>query len=372
MKIAIVRKKYNPFGGAERYLNLLSNHLIKEGHEVHIFANKWPESQSAGLVFHHVPMIGGLSVLKIWSFAIASWWMLKRFRADVVISNERIFQQDIFRASDGVHRTWLKIRMRHLSLLKRISILINPLHWTVRFFDWYIFTCHAYKKIIAPSEFIKRDIIQNYGVDEKDIHVVYNGVDLERFKPENKRHFRNAVRKELGYKQDDFVLIYVGTGFERKGLRFVIESMSHLPSNTKLIVIGKGRTGFYRNLAERSGVLSRIKFLGPVDGVDKYYAASDVLVLPTLYEPMANVILEALASGIPVITSRDCGNAEIITEGKDGWIINNPTESREIAGKVAEAVKYSGDPSIENSAREKASEFTLERMARNMMNVIFQ
>ena len=371
MKIAIVRKKYNPFGGAERYLNLLSNSLVKEGHEIHIFANKWPGSQAGGMVFHHVPMIGGLSVFKILSFAFASWWMLRRSDVDVIISNERIFHQDIFRASDGVHRTWLKIRMRHLSFLKKISILTNPLHWTVRFFDWFIFTRHAYKKIIAPSEFIKKDIMDNYGVAEKDIHVVYNCVDLERFNPENKKHYRMPIRKELGYNEDDYLLLYVGTGFERKGLRCAIEALSRLPKETKLLVIGKGRLGFYRKLAEKHKVLSRIKFLGPVDGVEKYYAASDVLVLPTLYEPMANVILEALATGIPVITSRDCGNAEIITEGKDGWIINNPADSKEIATKIANAMRIVRNPEICLSARKKASEFTLERMIQNMMKVIF-
>lgn len=370
MKIAIVRKKYNPFGGAERYLHLLSSHLIKEGHEIHIFTSQWVEDDRSGVIFHHVPMIGGLSLLKIWSFAIACWWMLRHFSGNVVISNERIFFQDIFRASDGVHLSWLKIRMRYLSWIRKISILINPLHWTIRFFDWYIFTRHAYKKIIAPSEFIKRDIIQNYGVHERDIHVIYNGVDLQRFHPDNKGRYRIPVRNGLGFSNDEPVLLFVGTGFERKGLRYVIGALTHLPSEIKLIVIGKGRFKIYRKMAESYKVLERIRFLGPLRDVEKYYAASDILILPTLYEPMANVILEALATGIPVVTSRHCGNMEVVTEGVDGFLIDNPFDSREIAENIKMIAKLIEIPEIQQKTRKKAEQFTFERAMGEIMHTL--
>ncbi len=372
MKIAIVRKRYNPFGGAERYLHLLSTHLMQQGHEVHVIANQWPGDKNAtSAIFHEVPMIGGLSLLKIWSFAAASWIILRRFQRDVIFSNERIFSQDIFRASDGVHRTWLHIRMRQASPIKKLSLIINPLHWSVRFFDWYIFNKRAFRKIITPSEFIKRDILQTYSrVKEDDIRVIYNGVDLERFRPENKKRYRDAVRLELGLTPTTWLLLFVGTGFERKGLRYAIEALRYLPADATLMVIGKGRTRNYISLARQWGLLERVRFLGPIDGVDRYYAASDLLLLPTLYEPMANVILEALATGIPVVTSRDCGNSEVITDGEDGWIINEPTDAQEIARKVKAAIEKAGDPETELRTRKKAEQFTLQRTAGEIMDVI--
>ncbi len=240
MKIAIVRKKYNPYGGAERYLHLLSTHLVRQGHEVHIFANQWSGDKGTGIVFHRVPMLGGLSFLKIWSFAAAAWLALRRFNGGIILSNERLFSQDIYRASDGVHRSWLQIRKRRISLIKKLSLIINPLHWSVRFFDWYIFNRRAFKRIIAPSEFIKRDILHKYHrVRKDDIRVIYNGVDLERFQPENKKRHRQAVRNEIGIPPSAWLLLFVGTGFERKGLRHAMEALRYLPSNTFLAVIGK-------------------------------------------------------------------------------------------------------------------------------------
>jgi UDP-glucose:(heptosyl)LPS alpha-1,3-glucosyltransferase len=371
LKIAIVRKKYNPFGGAERYLHLLAGHLLKEGHEVHIFANRWPAGDHPGLIFHQVPMVGGLSLLKIWSFAVSSWWKLRRFDGDLVFSNERLFSQDIFRASDGVHRTWLKIRMQHLSWIKKMSVRLNPLHWTVRFFDRHIFSRHAYRKIIAPSEFIKQDILRNFTeVSEKEIHVIYNGVDLERFHPKNKKRYRDLLRRELGYGEKDLVLLFIGTGFERKGLRFAIGSLTHLPPESRLLVIGKGRTGFYRRLAETLGVASSVRFLGPVDGTERYYAASDILVLPTRYEPMANVVLEAMATGLPVVTSRHCGNSEVITEGRDGQIVEDPTDPKEIAEKINAVIKMTREEKTEIWTRGKAELFSLHRTITEMTGLL--
>lgn len=371
MKIAIIRKKYNPFGGAERYLNLLASHLVREGHDVHIFANKWPAGTTSSMTFHKIPMIGGLSLLKIWSFAIAAWIVLKRFDADVIFSNERLFSQDILRASDGVHKTWLKIRMNYTSPLRRLSFLINPLHLSIRLLDWYIFNRRAFKKIIAPSEFIKRDILRTYSsVHEEDIRVIYNGVDLERFRPENKKRYRDSVRSDLGIAQTAWMLLFVGTGFERKGLQFAIKALRHLPPDTFLAVIGKGKTRHYKKLARQWGLNERVKFIGPVEGVERYYAASDLVIAPTLYEPMANVMLEALASGIPVLTSRNCGNAEILTEDKGGWLINEPANVEEIAVKVNAAMKTSGDPEAERLARKMAEQFTFQKTVGEIMNVI--
>lgn len=371
MKIAIVRKKYNPFGGAERYLHLLTDHLVRQGHEVHIFANRWPVDKGAGVLFHKVPMLGGLSLLKTWSFAIAAWLALRRFNGGIILSNERLFSQDIFRVSDGVHKTWLQIRMRHASFIKKLSFIINPLHWSVRFFDWYIFNRRSFGKIIAPSEFIKRDILQRYrSVREDDIRVIYNGVDLERFRPENKKLYREAVRRELGIASSARLLLFVGTGFERKGLRYTIEALRYLPTDTILAVIGKGRTGDYITLARQWNLLDRIRFLGPMEKVERYYAASDILVLPTLYEPLANAVLEALATGIPVVTSRNCGNAEVLMDGEDGGIINDPTDAQEIALKVKAVIEKTKDPETEFRVRKKAEQFTFQKTVGEIMTVV--
>jgi len=371
LKIAIIRKKYNPFGGAERYLNLLASHLVREGHDVHIFANKWPGGTNNGVTFHKVPMIGGLSILKVWSFAVAAWVVLRRFDADIIFSNERLFSQDILRTSDGVHKTWLRIRMRYSSPFRRLSFIINPLHLSIRILDWHIFNRRAYRKIIAPSNFIKQNILSEYrNVRPDDITVIYNGVDLDRFHPANENKYRDLIRKQLGITETVKLLLFIGTGFERKGLRYAIESMQYLPANTFLAVIGKGSIKLYKEIAEKISVSDRVLFLGPVDDAERYYAASDILVAPTLYEPMANVILEALASGLPVVTTRDSGNSEVVSAGENGWLIDDPTDAEEIAERIRQTLDNAVTPIIKKTARKRAEEFTFDRTLRNMLSVI--
>jgi UDP-glucose:(heptosyl)LPS alpha-1,3-glucosyltransferase len=225
--------------------------------------------------------------------------------------------------------------------------------------------------IIAPSEFIKQDILATYPrVRTDDVRVVYNGVDLDRFRPENKATFRDEIRRQLGFGAQQPVLLFIGTGFERKGLRYAIEALRYLPSDMVLLVIGKGSTRRYRTLAQSWGVADRVVFLGPREEAEAYYAASDVLVFPTLYEPMGNVILEALASGIPVVTSRRSGGAEILTEGKDGWLIDEPTDSREVAAKIASAIKVVDPADIEQQARMNAERFDLSITVQNIVDVL--
>lgn len=369
MKIAIIRKKYNPYGGAERYLHGLISNFIKMGHEVHIFANKWPASDRQNISFHKVPMIGGLSLLKVWSFAIAVWILLRREKFDIVFSNERTFNQDVYRAADGCHKGWLSIRIKYLNFWRKMSILLNPLHWSVLGIDWIIYKKRRFKKVIALSKQGKKEMMEYYNVPEDMIHVIYNGVDLEKFHPRNRKD-RDVLRKQSGIGKTQLVLLYVGTGFERKGLRYLIEAVALLKRDTyHLWVIGKGNTTTYRKLAQNLGVEEYVTFLGPINGVEKYYGAADIFVFPTLYEPFGNVHLEALASGLPVITSSMSGGSEIITPGVDGQIIADPANPYEISEKICEVVKRMKEIDMGYEARKKAEGFTLERTVRELTGV---
>ena len=369
MKIAIVRKKYTPYGGAERYLHGLIGRLIEMGHEIHVYANTWPSLKGQNIFFHKVPMIGGLSLLKIWSFALATWILIRRERFDIVFSNERTFIQDIYRAADGCHRGWLSVRFRQLTFWRKLSIIVNPLHGSVLFFDWLIFRKRRFKKVIALSNQSKQEIMQRYDVPPDMIHVIYNGVDLELFHPRN-RMDRDTLRRELGITNHEYVLLYVGTGFERKGLKYLIEAVAQLKQYPfHLLVIGRNKTSLYRKLAKKLGIETYIHFLGAINGVAKYYGAADIFVFPTLYEPFGNVHLEALASGLPVITSAMSGGSEIITAGLDGDIIKDPTNPCEIADKIRSVIEQMREINMGYEARKKAETFTFERTISESLDI---
>jgi UDP-glucose:(heptosyl)LPS alpha-1,3-glucosyltransferase len=338
MKVALVRQRYTDFGGAERYTSALAEQLIDSGHEVHVFAHEWKgkkdRAKGGGIVFHRVPMLKGLSVLEVLSFAVNSRRMLRRERFDIIQSFERTLYQDIYRTGDGCHREWLIQRRKIDPWYKTITQAINPLHLGLLRIERELFREGNYRAIIAISKRGKEEIIKHYGVPPEKITIIYNAIDTKRFDLEERKTIRSEARKALGISQKEPVLLFVGSGFKRKGLPAVIRALAGLDSEIRLMVIGKDRIGSYRSLARKEGVDKRIIFVGPVVDVENYYCASDLFVFPTIYEPFGNVCLEAMAAGLPVVTSRICGASEVLHEGKNGFIVNDPTDHVEIADKV--------------------------------------
>src|SRR5207253_1755575 len=155
------------------------------------------------------------------------------------------------------------------------------------------------------------------------LSVVYNGVDLERVPPRNRGRHRTAARADAGLPADAWTILFVGSGFPRKGLATLIEAFAVLPDRTaRLVVIGKGDASPLQELARRLGVAERIVWLGPREDAERWYGAADVVALPSRYEPFGNVHLEALASGVPVVASTAAGGAEAIREGWNGAIVD--------------------------------------------------
>lgn len=359
MKIAIIRKKHTFHGGAESFSQNLIKQLTDAGHEVHMYAMKWEGgSLPQNLSFHKVPAITFNSFLRDLSFSLSSFVMLRKKREcfDIIQSHDKTLYQDIYRAGDGCHIEWLKQRWRLKGAFGKLSVILNPYHWLILCIERLIFNGHRFKKIIAVSEFVKENIVKNYNVDRKDIEVIYNGVDLERFKPENRDIYRREIREAYSIAEDTFTAFFAGSGFERKGLEFLLKAVELVPDPMTLMIAGKAPKKRLAGLTKRQ----RVIFCGPQKEIHKYYAASDAFVLPALYEPIGNVYLEALASGLPVITTRQAGAAEIIEEGKQGFVIENPEDINEIANKIIFLMDSAQRRRMGIEARKLAEKFTVE------------
>ena len=322
MKIGVIRQRYTAIGGAERYLDGLIRELIARGHEVHVFANSW-QSGTEGFTFHRVPMVRGSSFLKALSFAASSRRVMAPIHCDRVFSMERTLKQDVYRAGDGCHREWLRQRARFNSPVRQFSIAINPFHATMLSLERRMFTTQATGRIIANSHRGKREIIDHYGYPGDRIHVIHNGVDGERFRPPAERTPSQRVK-----------LLFVGTGFERKGLPFAIQALSKLPPHVELKVVGKGDVARYQRMAASAGVDKRVQFLGKGQDMPLIYQSADVLVHPAIYEPFANVCMEAMASGLPVVTSRINGVSEVIEQGRNGAVVEKPEDIETLAAAI--------------------------------------
>jgi len=365
MRLAFIKKRFSLHGGAERYLQTLIEHLKKEGHEIHIFANRWSEEE--GIIFHRVNIIPLSSFLSTLTFNINTRSRITTGAYDCIISLERTTFQDIYRAGEGCHAEWLRIRSTIEPFYKRLSFKVNPLHIYMLKLEKEIF--NNTRLIVANSEMVKRQIIDHYAIPEEKIRVIYNGVDLERFSPQNRDRWRRDIRKGLDISGDTAVLLFVGSGFERKGLGTFLKALTQIKDLDFLaIIIGKGNTDRYRAMAERLGVLNRILFLGVQKEIERFYAAADLFVLPTLYDPFSNATLEAMASGIPVITTKNNGVAELIDSGQEGFVMDDMFDSGELADKIT--LCLCSLESMKKMARKKTEAFPIQQAVERFLSAI--
>ncbi|MEE8329738.1 MAG: glycosyltransferase family 4 protein [Thermodesulfovibrionia bacterium] len=364
MKIAIIRKKLTFLGGAESFSRNYINHLADLGHEIHVYTTKWSAIPHSNIYFHKVPVITFSSFLRDLTFAVSSFFLLKKHRKnlDIIQSHDKTLYQDIYRAGDGCHIEWLKQRWKRKNLPGKFSIVINPYHWLILILEKMIFSGHKFKKIIAGSSFVKQNIIENYHVDEKDIKIIYNGVDLQQFHPQNRDRYRAEIRKQYSIDKDDFVVLFVGSGFERKGVYFLLKAVELVPEPLTVLIVGKGNEEKFRGLIKRQKVI----FCGVQKEVHKYYAAADVFLLPAIYEPFGNVYLEALASGLPVISTKQCGASEIIKNGLHGFVVERPENTDEIAERLAYLMDREVNRKMSIEARKLAESFSFEKHIEEM------
>jgi UDP-glucose:(heptosyl)LPS alpha-1,3-glucosyltransferase len=348
LKIGLIRQRYVASGGAERYLQGVVGALIARGHAVHLFANAWTETP--GVQFHRVPILPGMSFSKVLTFALAARKAMRRAACDVVFSLERTLEQDIYRAGDGCHREWLA--QRGVSGTK-----FNPLHLTILGMEKRVFSPARTGWIIANSKRGKEEIIRHYQFPADRIQVIYNGVDLDRFQPARVKEKHDQVR-----------LLFVGSGFERKGLLFCICALAKLPASYKLTVIGRGDIRRFARLTADMGLGDRVRFAGHDLDMPAEYARADLLVHPAIYEPFANVCLEALASGVPVVTSRINGASEIIRPGENGAIVEHADD---IDGLIA-AIRSFENRDVSASARKTAEQFPFAANVQSTLDLLFR
>ena len=366
MKLIFVKKEFSPYGGAENYLQSIIEHLKKD-HEIHVFAKRWRDTD--GIHFHRVAVNSLSSFMSALSFDRNVCTLLKSENADCVVSFERTTCQDIYRAGEGCHAEWLNIRSKIEPFYRRLSFHMNPLHISMLALEKKLF--ENTPLIIANSKMVKNQILQHYAAQANKIMIIYNGVDLTRFTPESRMRWRDTVRKCLSIPAGSPVVLFVGSGFERKGLNTLIDSIPLTKKpELKVLVIGKGNTDKYSKQAREKSISDNVLFLGPHRKIEKYYAAADLFVLPTLYDPFSNATLEAMASGLPVITTKNNGVSELIGNGQEGYILDSLFNSEDLADKISHVLV--NREQMGSSARKKAESFSIEKAAQEFSKAIIQ
>ena len=368
MRVALIRQRYNPFGGAERIIERAIEALEREGTEITLITRAWESGGNRRALVVNPPYIG-----RLWreiSFAKGARAVLAKISFDLVQSHERIPGCDVYRAGDGVHRQWLDNRLERAPFFERVGIRINPYHRYVCAAERTMFEHPGLRAVICNSNMVALEIGARFSIRPEKLHVIYNGVDLEHFHPARRHSLREAARKQFGCRSGDTVFSFVGSGFARKGLEATISALAATGrEDFRLIVAGKDReTARFQTQARRAGIAGRVTFLGGIEDVRPVYAASDCFILPTRYDPFPNAALEALSMGVPIIVSNRCGAAELIEAGVNGWVIESDNVPS-LAKTITEASHLSMNGVLGKGARQTAEGFGLEKMADRMTDL---
>jgi UDP-glucose:(heptosyl)LPS alpha-1,3-glucosyltransferase len=319
MRLAIIRQRYTPFGGAERFVEAALEALLERNIAITLYTRHWPQTrlQLIEPVICNPMYVGRL--WRDWGFARAVCETIARKPPELVQSHERLLCCDVYRAGDGVHHVWLEERLRDAPVLTRRLIEWSPYHRYVLEMERQLFASPSLRSVICNSKMVKEEIRERFGLPEEKLSVIYNAVDTDVFSPQLREH-RAAVRTKLGVPDTATVFLLVGSGYVRKGVARAIAALARLPGDTYLFVVGRDKArGRYKRFARELGVAQRVALLGPQEDPRPFYGAADAFVLPTLYDPCPNAALEAMACGLPVVTSTKCGAAELIIEHDAGF-----------------------------------------------------
>ena len=373
MKIALLRQRVAAPGGAEATLINLARGLVASGHEVAVYGTD-QEAEAQKLLgpeveYVPVPVWGGKSA-RVLTYALNVRRLLQQSPDRLVFSLERTLSPQVYRAGDGCHREWLRRRAPYLSSAARMAQEFSLFHRVMLGLEKRLFTGPALIRVIANSRQVQGEIEEHYGLAPEKIRVIYNGLDHQKFQPVAEKE-APALRDRLGLKESDRVVLFVGSGFVRKGMAYLLEAFGRLNNKDSLLwVVGKGRVGRYQQLAQRLGIVARVRFWGPQAETAPFYQAATVLALPTIYDPCSNVVLEALGCGCPVVTTGANGASEFITPKSNGAVLPQPHDISALTLALEEYLDRGQDPAVRRAATAAVAHLSWEETVAQTLEVL--
>jgi UDP-glucose:(heptosyl)LPS alpha-1,3-glucosyltransferase len=349
--------------------------MAAEGYEVDVYTEHWEEEES-GIHFHQVKAIPFPKSLRLLSFAFRATKAIVKGDYDVTLGVGNTLKADVFQPHGGVHWAWFWRSLRAYShpvlwTMKFLGRVLSPKQRVKGWIEDASYKDKNFSKIVAISDMVKRDAIRWHKIPEDRIEVIYNGVDIERFHPRN-RQYREEIRKRHDIR-DEIVILFVSNNFRMKGLDYLFKALAHIKKEGsppfKGLILGRDRKGPYLRLAKKLGISEEIVFAGSTNEPEKYYGAADLLVHPTFYDACSLAVLEALASGLPVITTTSNGASGVINLGEVGFVISDPRDDKILAQQIT----FFSDPEVREkaliAARSLAEHYSLEKNWSRMRDI---
>jgi UDP-glucose:(heptosyl)LPS alpha-1,3-glucosyltransferase len=349
MRLAFMHRRLAG-GGTEADLARMASGLAARGHEVHVFCAR-QDASIPGVATHRVPVVRAGRVARLLSFAFAAPRAVARERWDVVMGFGRTATQDVVRSGGGTHRSYLAA-MERAGLRGRRR---GPYHAAILWLERRAFAPTGHRRVLAVSARARGEIMADYGVPRDRIAVVYNGVDLERFHPAHRATLGPPARAALGIPAGARVCVAIGTGFRRKGFDLLLRLWREAaPADTVLVLVGGDeRLAQFRREAAAPPLGRRVFVTGPRGDVERILAAADVVCVPSRQEAFGNVVLEACAAGVPVVTSRRAGASELLDGPLASLVVEDPEDLDALGGALARALGHES-AELSRAARARA------------------
>ena len=370
--ITLALENFSRFaGGAESYAVELSETLLQRGWEVHLVGQSW-DGLPQGAVFHQISKLPKVvpSSLRILHFAFRHRSIVRKLRTDIVLGFGSTIEMNVYQSHGGVHffSSLRKSRAEanpFTRLVKTMLTFLSPKSLVRSWIESAPFRMKNRPVIIAISDMIRSDMRRRYALTQEDVELVYNGVDLEKFARVRDWDSRKVLRRDLGFGPDTVLFLFMAYDFRKKGVKYLIQAAARLRDKVGskrfgVVVVGSKPSPALLSLVDSMDLGAMVIFRGPTKNPEAYYNACDVFVLPTFYDACSLVVFEAMASGLPAITTRHNGASGIISDGRDGMVLEDPLDVAKMATAMERFLDIPFLETSSNLARQTASRYSKE------------
>jgi UDP-glucose:(heptosyl)LPS alpha-1,3-glucosyltransferase len=357
--------------GSERRYGELIRRLRTEGCDVHLFARRWDRDAAQGLACHRIPVGGPEAVLPL-VFALGALAVTRRWRSgmDLIHSHAKSLGEDLVSPGGSAHRALLGALDRRDPGWLRLARAWHPRHRSRIVVERWQF--RAVRRIVTNSAFSARSLAGAYPAAAGKVQVVHNGIDTEYFSPRVRADVREATRRRLGLAPGQPAFLLVGAGVRRKGTLELLEALAGLAvPAARAILLGRrdaGESVAVDRALDRLRLRDRVTLQDFAPDPRPYYAAADVFVLPTKFDPFSNATAEALACGLPVITTSANGISELMTDGREGFVVADPYDVAGLRAAMA-AVLEADRKQMGEAGRGLAETLTWKRHVDAMLQI---
>lgn len=378
MDIALCYESVLPArGGAETYIGDLARRLARDGHAVHLYASRWDAAAlPPSTHFHRVEAASWPRFLRPWRFASQCEQELRRNRHDVSIGFDKTWGQDVLYPQGGLHaasaaHNLLKFPDALSRAVAAAGKWLDPAAWSFAKLERKQYLGPYKPLIVVNSLMVRKHFEQFYGVPPESVRVVRSAIDPMRFAADDRLKRRHEERSRWMVFPEETVGLFVAMNYRLKGLSPLLNALAHVPRDRpfKLVVVGHPKVGAYRRHADKLGVADRVVFLGHRDDPRDCYFGADFLVHPTFYDPCSLVALEALACGLPVITSKYNGASELLSPPADGIVIDDPHDAEGLAAAMSRFTDRGYRAEAASAARQTGTKWTFEQHYQALMDV---